>query len=138
EQPFEKGGRGALEGCRGGQAGSPGDGGVDERVESRNVVAAVLEPADHPANVVRPFRLTFLLKLGKVEDGDFVALRGGNAGVLGAIGAAGDDDVAVDGEGHHKAVAVVDVLADEVDPSRGGGGDGGGGLQAALEAGGGV
>ena len=92
-------------------------------------MTAVLETTDHAAQVVCPFRLADLLWGVEIEVYDIRVEGGGDAGLVGAIRTTGDDDVAVDGEGHDEAVAVVDVLAYQVHAAGCGGGDGGLGLK---------
>ncbi len=93
-----------------------------------------MESTDDAADVVGPFRLAFDDGLRDIEDGDFFAESGADADFRGVIGAAGDDDVAIDGEWHDEAITIIDVFSDEVHAPGGGGGDGCLGLKAVEES----
>ena len=72
------------------------------------------------------------------KDRGLPAERRGHPCVIFAIQRRGDHDVAVDREGHHEAVAVVDMLADEIHAAGCGGGNGGFDTEVVLETGGGI
>ena len=81
-------------------------------------MAAVLKTSDDTTQIVRPFRITGFLGLRQVQDSGFISQRCAYTRLGCAIGASGDYHVAVDGKGHHEAIAIVNVLANEVNSAR--------------------
>lgn len=101
------------------------------------MVVEIFESLDDATKVVGPPGFADFLTLGEVDFGGFL-VGGGDAGGRGFIGPGRDDDVTLDGEREDEAIAVVDVLADEVDATRGGGGKSALHIEDGLETGAGL
>ena len=122
KEAFDEGGGGALEGGRGGKPAAGGEVGNETGIEAgKRPVASVAKSFEDSAKVVGPFEVGNDLSFVEWDGGFTITLSREETRLVGAIWRSGDDDVAFDGEGEDEAVAVVDVLADEVDPAWGGG-----------------
>jgi hypothetical protein len=119
DQAFHDGCEGEFEGGGRGEPSADGKAGDDDGVEAGHRPAALqAEPFEHPPQIIHPFGISGLLRAFEGDDGLLFA-GGPNPRLVGTVQGGGDDDVTIDGEREHKAIAVIDVFTDEVDPSRG-------------------
>ena len=100
-------------------------------IEARDRVAEFLKTIDHATHVIRPVWFGDFLRNAEIDYGIGQALTG-ELGLSAVIRHGGDDDVAIDRERHHKAIAVVDVFADQIDASGCGRDDCGGLLESGV------
>ena len=97
-------------------------------------MSAFLKSVNDASRVVGPLGLVESHCLGE-GNGGFGLADGAQAHFIAVVGSSGDDDVALDGERQHEAVAIVDVLSNQIDATGGGSDEGGFASERLLEEG---
>jgi len=119
---FQQGSRTHLQRGAAGQTTSEWDGRMQQHIESGGLDAVRHKTGDDTAGVIRPFQ-----RAGSNGRGYINHRRFGTRGVtdlndIFAVGGvvASHDGVTFDGHRQHKAIVVIGVFADDIDPARGG------------------
>ena len=117
-EALQQGRHGALQRGGGGKPRAHRQAGDDERIEPRHRDPAQPEALDHAAQVVRPFRIGNFLRRSQQNHRAIGIERSRDANLRSPVRRGGNDHRALDREGQHEAIAVIDVLADQVHPAR--------------------
>ena len=133
DKSLQESGRRTFKRSRGREPGANRDRGDDPGIKARDCEATALKTLHDTPHVVGPLREPRFHRLVEVERHRLPGGRA-NACLAAAVTGGSNDDIAVDRERQHKPVAVINVLADEIDAARCGSRESGIGAERCTEA----